>query len=192
MQPPFALWTYLLIRPWAEQLYNLQGHYTRKMWVSLLKKWEKSAFVCMLSCFSRVRLFAALWTVAPQTSLSMGFPRQDTGVGCHALLQGIFTTQGLNSSLSHLLHWWVSSLPVAATGRLCSTWEINFIIYEHAELSLAPGRVLCLNDCLPLSFSPHWFIHHLWFIQGHPSSEPLEGCCLLDMAFVHVWYIRSF
>ena len=29
------------------------------------------------------------------------FPGQNTGVGCHALLQGIFPTQGLNSGLPH-------------------------------------------------------------------------------------------
>ena len=34
------------------------------------------------------------WTVARQASLSMGFPGKNTGVGCHALLQGIFPTQG--------------------------------------------------------------------------------------------------
>ena len=31
---------------------------------------------CVLSCFSRVRLFAALWTVAHQAPLSMRFSRQ--------------------------------------------------------------------------------------------------------------------
>ena len=33
-----------------------------------------------------------------------GFSRQESGVGCHALLQGIFPTQGLNQSLLRLLH----------------------------------------------------------------------------------------
>ena len=32
---------------------------------------------CVLSHFSRVRLFATLWTVAHQVSLSMGFSRQE-------------------------------------------------------------------------------------------------------------------
>ena len=32
---------------------------------------------------------------------SWGFPGKNTGVGCHALLQGIFTTQGLNPGLPH-------------------------------------------------------------------------------------------
>ena len=33
--------------------------------------------MCMLSCFSRVRLCATLWTVALQAPLSMGFSRQE-------------------------------------------------------------------------------------------------------------------
>ena len=33
-----------------------------------------------------------------------------TGVGCHALPQGIFLTQGLNPHLLHLLHWQAGSL----------------------------------------------------------------------------------
>ena len=43
--------------------------------------------------------FATPWTVACQAPLPMGFSRQESGVGCHALLQGIFPTQGLNPSL---------------------------------------------------------------------------------------------
>ena len=40
--------------------------------------------VCVLSCFSCVRLFATLWTVAHQAPLSMGFPRQEywSGLPC--------------------------------------------------------------------------------------------------------------
>ena len=39
---------------------------------------------CKLSCFSRVRLFATLWTVARQAPLSMGFSRQEcwSGLPC--------------------------------------------------------------------------------------------------------------
>ena len=34
-------------------------------------------FLCLLSCFSCVRLFVILWTVAHQFPLSMGFSRQE-------------------------------------------------------------------------------------------------------------------
>ena len=37
--------------------------------------WE--VHVCVLSCFSHVRLFAVLWTVACQAPLSMGFSREE-------------------------------------------------------------------------------------------------------------------
>ena len=62
-------------------------------------------------------LCATLWTVALQAPLSMGSPGKNTGVGCRALLQGIFLTQGLNSNLLHLLHWQIGSLPLAPPGK---------------------------------------------------------------------------
>ena len=54
-----------------------------------------------MKSLSRVLLFATTWTVADQASPSVGFSRQDTGLGCHFLLQGIFPTQGLNPGLPH-------------------------------------------------------------------------------------------
>ena len=41
---------------------------------------------------SRVWLFVTPWTVAHQAPLSMDSPGKNTGVGCHALLQGILLT----------------------------------------------------------------------------------------------------
>ena len=40
--------------------------------------------VCMLSCFNKVQLFATIWAVACQASLSMGFSRQEywSGLPC--------------------------------------------------------------------------------------------------------------
>ena len=44
-------------------------------------------------------------------------PTKNTGVGCHALFQGIFLTQGSNSLLSCLLYLQVSSLPLVSPGK---------------------------------------------------------------------------
>ena len=38
---------------------------------------------------------------------------KNTEVGCHALLQGSFPTQGWNPRLLALLHWQAGSLPLA-------------------------------------------------------------------------------
>ena len=90
-----------------------------KGWELLIKKpcsssssrhplWLQPA-VCVLTHFSRVWLFATLRTAARQAPLSMG---------CHALLQGIFSAQGLNPSLLSLLHWQGDSLPLVPPGQL--------------------------------------------------------------------------
>ena len=73
---------------------------------------------CVISCFSCIRFCESQRTVARQAPLSMGFSRKNTGVGCHALLQGIFLTQGSNPCLSYLLHLEVGSLSRVPPGKL--------------------------------------------------------------------------
>ena len=53
----------------------------------------------------------------PGSSVQADSPGKNTGVGCLALLQGIFPTQGSNLRLSHLLHWQVGSLPLVPPGK---------------------------------------------------------------------------
>ena len=65
---------------------------------------------CVLSCF---QLFVTLWMKSTRLHcpwISLG---TNTGVGCHALLQGIFSTQGSNPHFLTLLHWQERSLPLA-------------------------------------------------------------------------------
>ena len=55
----------------------------------------KKSCVCTQGCFGHVQLFATLWTVACQASLSGGFSRQEywsilANTGCHTLLEHIF------------------------------------------------------------------------------------------------------
>ena len=42
---------------------------------------------------------------------------KNIGVGCHALLQGIFLTQGYSPCLLSLLHWQAHSLPLVPPGK---------------------------------------------------------------------------
>ena len=96
--------------------------------------------VCVLShsevkSLSRVQLFVTPWTVAFQAPLSMGFSRQQTGMGCHFLLQGIFPTQGSNPCLLCLLHWQAGSLPGHHLGNpKCQSKGAN-------SITLPPCRV---------------------------------------------------
>ena len=75
--------------------------------------------ITSLCSFSFVWLFVTPWTLACQAP-----PAKNTGVGCYALLQGIFPTQELNPcllSLLRLLHWHVDSLPLVPPGK-CSKY----------------------------------------------------------------------
>ena len=99
----FGCWSIEMWRVLIEMCYSCKIHVLR----------------CMPSRFSRVRLFATLWTVACRAPLSMGFPGKNTGAGCRALLQGIFLTQG---SILHLLMapaLQADSLPLSHQGSPC-------------------------------------------------------------------------
>ena len=57
--------------------------------------------LCGPQLLRRVQLSVTPWTVTRQAPLSVGFSRQNTGVGCHALLQRIFPTRESNPVLLH-------------------------------------------------------------------------------------------
>ena len=71
---------------------------------------------------SHVRLWATPWTQPTRLLHPWDFPGKNTGVGCHALLQGICPNQGLNPHLSCLLHWQVGSLPLVPLGKPGRMW----------------------------------------------------------------------
>ena len=91
-----------------------------------------------------------LWTVAGQTSLSMGSPGKNTGVGSHSLSQSIFPTQGLNLGilycrqilycLSH--HWIAGEVPL-----LTSYWvlPLSFHVWHHSAIPL-PWTEITLDN----------------------------------------------
>ena len=64
-------------------------------------------------------------------------PGKNTGVGCHALLQGIFLTQGSNPCLLSLLHCQVGSLPLAPPGKKAligiTECKSSFLLYNWAS-----------------------------------------------------------
>ena len=62
---------------------------------------------CVLSC---VGFFLTSQTT--RLLCPWDYPGKNTEVICHFLLQGIFSTQGLNPCLLHLLHWQADSLPL--------------------------------------------------------------------------------
>ena len=73
--------------------------------------------LCACQSLSHVHLFVTPWTTAHRLLCPWNSPGKNTGVSCHALLQGIFLTQGSNTYLLCLLHWQVGSLPLVPPGK---------------------------------------------------------------------------
>ena len=85
----------------------------------------------VLSRFSRVRLFVTPWTAAHRLLSTRDSPGKSPGAGCHALLQGIFPTQGSNPQF--LLRQ-MSYLPLAPLGKPCACCIlINMILTRFQE-----------------------------------------------------------
>ena len=89
---------------------------------------------------------------------------EHTGVGCHALHQGIFLTQGVKPHLLPLLHWQLGSLPLAPPGK--PSEHISFGQVRKAVATLCIPRDTSFNkrNCK--------FIHPLTWT----GSEGLKKC----------------
>ena len=78
--------------------------------------------VCTCVCHAKL-LQSCLTLCNPMAGSPPGFsglwnsPAKYTGMGFHAFLQWMFTTQGSNPCLLHLLHWQVCPLPLAPPGK---------------------------------------------------------------------------
>ena len=87
---------------------------------------------------SHVPVFATLWTVAHQTPLFMGLPRQEYWSGCPSSASGDLPNPGVEPAL---LHWQADSLPLNHLGgpQLKSiSWhkclKIYYILYINLQL----------------------------------------------------------
>ena len=125
----------------------------------------------LFPCTVMSQLFATPWTVSPPvSSVHRDSPVKNTGVGCHALLQGIFLTQRWNSHLLRLLHCrrilyhWVKRDHVYMKPTLImkthNWWKAKmekpkqaFIFYQ-----LITRKKPFISICLPLLFQLtfHW------------------------------------
>ena len=95
---------------------------------------------CMCSVVSDYLRPHGLWTVVHQASLSVEFPGQNTGAGCHFLLQGSFLIQGSNLPLMCQLFWQVDSTssttgkPFAGTCQVPHDFSTIFCIHVICNL----------------------------------------------------------
>ena len=97
----------------------------------------------MLNGFSRVRLFATLWT----HWVPLDSPSNNAGMGCYALLQGIYPTQGSNLHLLWLLHCrWI--LHCKATGETLYIYMYMSIFLVRLFFIIDYSEILNIIPCV--------------------------------------------
>ena len=155
-------------------------------------------WVCMLNHFSCVWFCATLWTarlLCPWDSTG-----KNMGVGCHALLQGIFLAQGSNPCLLSLLHWLLSSSPLSPPGK--PHYEMSF---SPLIPSSSPPQVFNTSPiCRRPSLSNWFFFSQILFVfstylssHTNPSSvfcDPNLWPAVLpssNIPFISLVYLKS-
>ena len=106
-------------------------------------------------------------------------PGSNTGVGCLALLQGIFPTQGSNVLVLCLLHWQEGSLPLAPRMNSTTFYLSIFLSVEDWVISsVSPSKLYCCE-------------HSCNFLPGKPTGmELLDYMVLtsLDSLIMQTWF----
>ena len=118
--------------------------------------------VCVLNHFSRAPFCNDPKDYSPPGSSPWDSPGKNTGVGCHALLQGIFPTQAPNLPLLPLLHWQVGSWPLVPHVHI----DVQFLIWLGlitTMLALFSNFLLCFFLLLLFLYPP--FIVWSWLFE---------------------------
>ena len=119
-----------------------------------------SIFISSPNIFSELQTHLSNWIATSRLLCPWDSPGNDTGVGCHALLQSIFLAQGMDPQVC--LHLQADSLPLAPPEK--PTWTLH-----------GPSNSTCQN--LNSSFSQIWFFCSqnlvIWSqcLSNHPSKN---------------------
>ena len=142
----------------------------------------------------------------PGSSVYGDSPGKNTGVGCHALLQGIFQTQGSNPSLLCLLHWQAGSLPLVppdvkkfslvCRGLIFWSSKMVFCIRWPPTPVLLPGKShgwRSLVGCSPWGHKESDTTERLHFhlsvsCIGEGNGNPLQCSCLENPRDGGAWW----
>ena len=123
---------------------------------------------------------------------------KNTGVGCHALLQGIFLTQGWNPQFLCLLHWQVDSLPLMPPGqpKYCVCVCVCVCVYISSVQSLSRVRLFATPwitaPQASLSITNSQSSLKLMSIESVMPSSHLILCCPLLLLPLILPSIRVF
>ena len=119
---------------------------------------------------------------SPGSSAHGIFQARNTGVGCHFLLQGVFSNQGSNPHLLCLLHWQADSLPLVphVINRDSVSTLTETLVGPRGHLSQAPKRPLPGGRCCARLPGPLSHVTAGPTEDAEPSTAPICFPCLKE------------
>ena len=149
---------------------------------------------CIPSHFSHMQLIVTLWAVAYQAPWPWDSSNKNTAVGCHALLQGIFPTQGWNLHLPASPALQKDSLPTEPPRKPISKFTeavvgLSTCSIQTVSLSLSsPGCILEIahttgtghRTYTPSTREGWGTLDSQVQVKGYPKAHPL---CDIGMYF---------
>ena len=143
--------------------------------------------ICVCAHANLLQSCATLQTAArllcPRAS-----PGKNTGVGCHALLQEIFPTQGSNLCLLRLLRWQAGSLSLALPGKPHSDLYAGFIYFKMVSNHCCQPQSIVQVKSYTFFLSRPAFAYRQYFSI---TSGTLCGCpCVIELIALNMMKYR--
>ena len=119
----------------------------------------------MLSGFGHVLTLQSHGLSPTRLLCACDSPGKNTGVGCHAVLQGIFLTQGLNPHRLCLLQWQAGSLPLAPPGKpnIVAYFQLKRFSSDLAYISSTLFQCASKKCFLIWDLFPHFWLFLPYF-----------------------------
>ena len=165
---------------WWAAVHNITKSWTR------LSDWAyiRTYVHIVVKLLSHVWLFGDPMDCNPQgSSVHDIFPRREYWSGLHALLQGIFLTQGSNLCL---LHWQVYSLYThthAHTYIMCVCVYI-YIIYTHSNIYHCAYNIIYITCA-------YVYIHAYAYMFVYACIYTCVHICVCGYVYVHIYISTS-
>ena len=141
--------------------------------------------VCTKSLQSCLTLCNPMDCSPPGSSVHGDSPDKNTGVGCHALLQGIFPTQGSNPYLFCLLHWQADSLQLVPPGKWEWSPTVQLAFHFLNGVSWWPEALNFIVHCIIFIF----YGYHLCVLSKNLCLSSSHKDILLCFLFKTLFYL---
>ena len=128
-------------------------------------------YIILHVCAMLFQSYLTLWD-----QILQDYPGQNTGMGCHTFLWGIFPTQGLNMCLLCPLHWQGGSLPLMPHGKPSTYYEYTFNSLKTTHIYFHPvpaGQVLVGSSLRSYKVQIRCNLGYglIWSLTGEKSSS---------------------